>query len=164
MAFIDIDNVDPTGSATFYNVFSAVGYGCPNQEEDVKVIQFFLQRMFSTPQFSKQKPWGTMTVDGKVGPVTRAWIVRSQMAVRNDGADVAVDGVVDKARNAEDGNNRTSSMSHTQYHIRMLNNVLRKADTAVYKTLATNPVVPADVRMIFMQINAQGPPMNFGNN
>src|SRR5436305_10227166 len=130
--------------------------------EDVKVVQFFLQRLFSVPQFSNQKPWGTMTVDGKVGPVTRAWIIRSQMVCRNDGANVAVDGVVDKAGNSV--SNRESSISHTDYHIRMLNNVLRKADSQDYKTLATNPVVPTDVRMIFMQINAQGPPMNFGNN
>ena len=74
-----------------------------------------------------------------------------------------IDGIVDKAGNAENASNREGSISHTDYHIRMLNNVLRKADTAVYKTLATNPVVPPDVRLIFQAINASGPPMNFGN-
>lgn len=163
MAFIDQDSENP-GGPTFYNVFSAVGYGCPNMEEDVKVVQFFLQRMFSIPEFAGKKPWGNMTVDGKVGPVTRAWIIKSQLVANMDGNNVMVDGVVDKAGNEQNPDNRVSSMSHTDYHIRMLNNLLRKRDTPVYKTLASNPIVPADVRLIFQQINAAGPPMNFGNN
>jgi hypothetical protein len=133
-------------------------------EEDVKVVQFFLQRMFTLAPFAGKKPWGTMTVDGKVGPVTRAWIIKSQLLCNMDGGNVMVDGVVDKAGNEQNSDNRVSSISHTDYHIRMLNNVLRKLDTPVYKTLATNPAVPADVRLIFQQINAAGPPMNFGNN
>ncbi|HYJ90127.1 MAG TPA: hypothetical protein VEV84_02355 [Pyrinomonadaceae bacterium] len=163
MAFIDIDSENP-GGPTFYNVVSAIGLGCPNMEEDVKVVQFFLQRFFSIPQFKNEKPWGTMTVDGKVGPITRAWILRSQMLMREGGVNVLVHGVVDKAGNVAAAGNRVSTISHTDYAIRMLNNALRKEDTQVYKTLTTNPVVPADVRMIFMQIQAQGPPMNFGNN
>jgi len=163
MAFIDLDSQDPTGPS-FYNINSAVGYGCPNMEEDVKVVQFFMQRLFSTQQFADRKPWGTMTPDGKVGPITRAWIIRTQMVCKQGGGDVVVDGVVDKAQNAQDNNNRVSSISHTDYLIRMLNNALRKLDTQVYKTLSTNPVVPGDVRLIFMQINAAGPAMNFGSN
>ena len=161
MAFIDVDSEDPTGP-TFYNLLSAVGLGCPNTIEDVKVVQFFLQRMFSLAQFKLQKPWGNMIVDGKFGPVTRAWILRSQMLCKQGGNNVLIDGIVDKAGN--DQSNRESSISHTDYHIRMLNNLLRKADTQVYKSLATNPIVPQDVRLIFQQINAAGPPMNFGNN
>lgn len=164
MAFIDLDSNDPAGTPSFYNVNTAVGYGCPNMGEDVKVVQFFLQRLFSLPQFVKEKPWGTMTVDGKVGPVTRAWITKGQLICRRDGVNVLIDGIVDKAGNSENASNRESSISHTDYFIRMLNNVLRKSDTAVYKTLDTNPVVPPDLRMAFAQMNAVGPPMNFGNN
>ena len=163
MAFIDQDSENPSGP-TFYNVFSAVGYGCPNLEEDVKVVQFFLQRFFSLSQFADKKPWGAMTIDGKVGPITRAWILRSQILMRNEGVNMMVDGVVDKAGSVAGAGNRESTISHTEYAIRMLNNALRKLDTPVYKTLSTNPVVPPDVRMIFTQINAAGPAMNFGNN
>ena len=70
MAFIDTDSAQPD-VPTFYNLNSGVGYGCRNIEEDVKVVQFFLQRFFSLPTFAGEKPFGTMTVDGKVGPVTR---------------------------------------------------------------------------------------------
>jgi hypothetical protein len=163
MAFIDLDSEDPTGPS-FYNINSAVGYGCPNMEEDVKVVQFFMQRLFTTPQFAERKPWGTMTPDGKVGPVTRAWIIRTQIVCKQDGGNVIIDGVVDKAQNAQDNSNRVSSISQTDYLIRMMNNALRKLDTPVYKTLTTNPIVPPDMRLIFIQINAEGPPMNFGNN
>ena len=163
MAFIDQDSENPSGP-TFYNLLSAVGYGCPNVEEDVKVVQFFLQRLFSLPDFEKRKPWGAMTADGKVGPITRAWIIKSQMVCREDGNNVLIDGIVDKAGNTDFTNNRVGSISKTDYLIRMLNNALRKKDLVVYKTLSTNPIVPPDVRLIFMQINAAGPAMNFGNN
>jgi hypothetical protein len=159
MAFIDLDSEDPAGNASFYNVFAAVGYGCTHMEEDVKVVQFFLKRLYGIENMKMNKPWGEMTIDGKVGPITRAWIMRTQMISQN----VLVDGIVDKAGNGTNPSNWETSISHTKYVIRMLNNHLRKHDTAVYKTLATNPVVPPDMRLIFQQIQAQGPPMTFGN-
>jgi hypothetical protein len=41
MTFIDLDSDDPLGKASFYNVNSAVGYGCPNMLEDVKVMDAY---------------------------------------------------------------------------------------------------------------------------
>lgn len=163
MAFIDFDSDDPVGNASFYNVNGAVGYGGVNMIEDVKVVQFFLKRLYSLPHMQKNKPWGEMTVDGKVGQITRAWILRTQIIARQDGLNVAVDGLVDKAGNANNPSNWESSISHTNYVIRMINNTLRKKDTAFYKTLPTNPEVPGDMRLIFQQIHAAGPPMNFGS-
>lgn len=159
MAFIDLDSDDPVGNASFYNVNGAVGYGGKNLVEDVKVVQFFLKRLYSLEDMKQHKPWGEMVVDGKVGPITRAWIMRTQQLSKG----VMVDGVVDKAGNEQNPSNWESSISHTKYVIRMINNHLRKRDTAVYKTLPTNPVVPSDMQTIFQQIHAQGPPMNYGN-
>ena len=164
MAFIDTIVGHPEWPS-FYNVNSAVGFGCPNLEEDVKVIQFFLQRFFTVPSLSPYKPSGTLAVDGKVGPVTRAWIIKAQKTARLGQQNVLVDGIIDKAGHAgvtNNGKDELSSISHTPYTIHKINAILRHADTAVYKTLSTNPVVPPDVRMIFMQINAQGPAMNYG--
>lgn len=158
MAFIDYDSDDPVGNASFYNVTSAVGYGCPNMLEDVKVVQFFLKRVYSLEDFKDLKPWGEMSVDGKVGPITRAWIMKAQRDSNS-----LVDGIVNKAGNANNPSNWEASISHTHYVIRMINNTLRKRDTAVYKTLQTNPEVPADMRAIFLQIHASGPPMNYGS-
>jgi hypothetical protein len=159
MAFIDLDSDDPAGNASFYNVNAAVGYGCTNMTEDVKVVQFFLKRCFEATELKAKKPWGEMVVDGKVGPITRAWILKTQMISHN----VLIDGVVDKAGNENNPSNWKTSISHTIYVIRYLNNQLRKHDTAVYKTLTTNPEVSSDMRLIFQQIQAEGPPMNFGN-
>ena len=163
MAFIDQDSENAAGNPTFYNVSAAVGAGCSNNLEDAKVVQFFLTRVYTTETFKGLKPKGAMTVDGKCGPITRNWILKFQLDMRNRGNPVAADGIVNKAGNENNADNFTSSISHTSYTVRLLNNVLRKLDTMVFKTLATNLVVPPDVRMIFMQINAQGPPMIFGN-
>lgn len=158
MAFIDRDT-DGTGTLTFYNVSQAVGAGCPNWEEDVKVVQFFLQRIYSRPKYIQYKPWGDMAVDGKAGPITRAWITKFQLDMRRNGVSMSVDGIVDKAGNAE--SNYKSSISHTWYTIRGLNDMMFNNDTAVYKTLSTNPEVPPDVRLIFLQMQGEGPPMVF---
>lgn len=155
MAFIDIDSVKPDGP-TFYNVFDSVGYGGKNLLEDVKVVQFFLQRYFACVPVKGGKPWGEMVPDGKCGPITRAWITRFQMDCEGG---CVVDGVIDKAGNP--AGNRAGTMSHRNYSIRLLNNVLRHVDQDVYKNLTTHPIVPADLKLIFLQIQAEGPPMVF---
>jgi len=47
MAFIDIDTTDPVTNASFYNVDEPVGFGGKNMVEDVKVVQFFLKRVYT---------------------------------------------------------------------------------------------------------------------
>jgi len=163
MAFIDLDSEDPQGNASFYNVNSGVGYGQPNLVEDVKVVQFFLKRLYTVPSMQDKKPYGEMVIDGKVGPITRNWIVKTQIIATQKGTPALIDGIVDKAGNPQNADNLKTSISHTNYTIRLINTFLRRHDTAVYKTLATNPEVPGDVRTIFQQIQAQGPPMNFGD-
>lgn len=163
MAFIDLDSDDLQGNASFYNVTFAVGYGKQNLAEDVKVVQFFLKRLYSHPKMQDMKPYGDMTVDGKVGPITRNWILKTQIIAQSSGNPVLVDGVIDTAGNATNASNWESGISHTRYTIRMINNFLRQNDTAVYKTLPSSPEVPGDVRVIFQQIHAAGPPMNYGS-
>ncbi|MBX7169376.1 MAG: hypothetical protein K1X72_00365 [Pyrinomonadaceae bacterium] len=163
MAFIDIDkNSDDPTSITFYNVNDSVGAGGKNNTEDVKVVQFFLQRAYLTSSFKNNKTWGDMIPDGKCGPITNSWIRKFQMDCHKLGANPLIDGLVDKANNPN--NNRIGSLSHTDYTIRLLNNVLRHDDKDVYKNLTTHPKVPADLKLIFLQIQAEGPAMNFGNN
>ena len=162
MAFIDTDSEDPAGTATFYNLNFAVGHSCPNYEEDVKVIQFFLTRLYSSAALASKKPWGNMVIDGKFGPITRNWIIKTQMICRESGRNVAVDGIIDRAGGPENPSNQTSSISKTMYMIRAINGRLRREDTAVYKSLTTNPVVPPDVQSIFVKIQAEGPAMSYG--
>ena len=157
MAFIDEDSEDPTVNARFYNVTKAVGYGCPNDKEDAMMVQFFLKRIYQTAIMKAKTPKGEMTVDGKVGPITRNWILKFQLDMRNGGYGCTVDGVMDKAGNPANGDNFVASISRTMYTIRLLNNGLRKLDSALYKTLPTNPEVPAELRVAFIQMNAATP-------
>lgn len=164
MAFIDIDTNDPAANASFYNVDEAVGFGCKNMVDDVKVVQFFLKRVYTgIKQNLEFKPWGEMAVDGKVGPITRAWITKYQSDIRLRGGSCLIDGIVDKAGNGNNPNNLKGSISQTKYTIRLLNTTLRRHDSEVYKNITTHPDVPADVKLIFMQAQAQGPAMTFGS-
>ena len=160
MAFIDVA-ADGTKSLTFYNVTFGVGAGGRNWEEDVKIVQFFLKRIYSLPKYQKMKPWGEMVVDGKSGPITRAWIAKFQADATRNGIPMRIDGKIDKAGNAH--GNYVASFSGTYYAIRILNNMMYTQDQQVYKNLTTHPEVPADVRAIFQQIHAQGPQMVYEN-
>ena len=157
MAFVDEDSENATVNARFYNVTKAVGYGCPNEKEDAMMVQFFLKRIYMHKEMKPLAPKGNMTVDGKVGPVTRNWILKFQLDMRNGGHACLADGVMDKAGNPENGDNYVASMSHTKYAIRLLNNGLRQLDSVLYKTLPVNPEVPAELRAAFVQMNAATP-------
>lgn len=159
MAFIDDDHDDPVNFSSFYNLTGPVGFGCINLIEDVKVVQFFLTRMYSLGL--REKPQGNLVVDGKVGPVTRNWIVKFQVDLRKSNSNVLIDGIIDKAGNENNASNWDTSISKTNYTIRLLNSNLLKFDTEVYKTLESHPVVPPDMRIIFGQIKAAGPPMHY---
>jgi hypothetical protein len=162
MAFIDKDIQGGDSFPTFYNLSQAVGYGCLNWAEDVKIVQFFLKRLYSLPKYQSKKPSGDdMVVDGKMGPITRTWIRKYQADCLDHGIPTSFDGIVDKA--GHKGGNYMSSITKSFYTIRVLNNMMRVNDPAVYKTLPTNPAVPPDVRLIFIQIQAQGPPMDYGD-
>lgn len=157
MAFIDEDSEDPAGNARFYNVTKAVGYGCPNEKEDAMMVQFFLKRIYQTKEMKALTPKGAMTVDGKVGPITRNWILKFQLDMRNGGYACYADGVMDKAGNETNADNFVASLSRTKYTIRLLNNGLRKLDSEMYKTLPVNPEVPPELRAAFVQMNAAMP-------
>ena len=153
MAFIDRDLEDPVRGYPFYNVNFAVGKNCPNYREDVLLVQFFLKRIYKSSMMQSQTPKGEMKVDGKCGPVTCNWILKFQIDMMNFGLKCYPDGVVNKAGNSK--SNNVSSLSKTQYTIRMLNNGLRDLEPGLYKTLAVNPEVPAELRMLFVQMQSQ---------
>lgn len=158
MVSINYDSDDMYGNASFYNLTNAVGYVCPNMTDDVKVVQFFLKRLALVD--SDYKPTGTMVVDGKFGPVTRGWVIKFQMRAKS----VKIDGIVDRAGNANNPSNWIASISKTVYTIRSINNGMRQLDTEVYKTLTVNSAVPEDVRKIFLKVHATSPPMTYGKN
>jgi len=159
MAFIDEDSEDPIKYADFYNVSYAVGMGCRNWTEDVMLVQFFLQRIYTDAEWKQHKPQGTMKVDGLCGAITRHWIAKFQADARNEGSDIRVDGIVDKAGNPD--NNRRGSISRTLYSIRAMNNFLRQSQKPLYSTLPFNQEVPPLLRLAFLQMHAEKPDADF---
>lgn len=67
----------------FYDVDKSVGVASVNQTEDVKLVQYMLQKIyakgFATP------PLKPMDVDGWIGPITIEWIRRFQADVNSYG-------------------------------------------------------------------------------
>ena len=158
MAFIDTDMDNPEGFATFYNLTKAVGNGCTNLKEDVMVVQFFLNRYYLKDKRDSPISKNPLKVDGLYGPKTRARIIQFQNDAKNAGSSVIVDGVVNKAGNAR--SNWESSISRTNYVIRLLNNTLRRNDSFVYNSLPYNQEVPPELRLAFLQMHAEGPAMH----
>lgn len=151
MVFRDSGN---SGERDFYNVTEAVGYGCSNLMDDVKMVQFFLKRIaLRAPNYN---PSGEMKVDGHCGPTTRRWIVEFQISARKAGNNYMVDGIVDRAGNENNPDKMYSSISKTIYTVRALNNGMFWLDRAIYQTLSTNSKVPDDVRLIFKKVHADG--------
>lgn len=153
MVFLDTGN---NGNRGFYNVTKAVGYGCSNLMDDVKMVQFFLKRINRAHQFYKTSE--TMKVDGYCGPITRRWIVQFQIYCRKQGNNYMIDGIVDKAGNENNPDKMYSSISKTIYTVRALNNGMFWLDREVYQTLSTNSKVPDDVRLIFKKAQAESKP------
>jgi len=91
-----------------------------------------------------------MVVDGKVGPVTSAWITKFQHDSTKTGFGLVADGVVTNAP-ANDHHRKRASLA-SRCTIRRLNDIMSTADAEVYQALSTHPDVPSDVRRIFSQV------------
>lgn len=54
----------------FYTVEQAVGRGCPNQTDDVALVQFFLRAVMEDDRRYKVPAGGPLSIDGICGPQT----------------------------------------------------------------------------------------------
>ena len=124
MAFRDTSIVIPPsrdgsrGCPFVYNVTMAVGKNCPNRRDDVKLVQFFLKRIYGNPANEARRPPAQLKpleIDGFCGPTTMGWITFYQFDVARDGRAITTDDRIDRARSA------VSSISRTGYTINWLN-------------------------------------------
>lgn len=129
MGFIDT-TTDPK-TPIFYNVIHAVGRDCPNQRDDVKLVQFLLREVYKNP--NAKAPQGEMKVDGICGPTTLNWILKFQLNVLYEDKSIIVDGRVDRVRN----NSAAGSISQKLYTLLWLNFTLSIQDPATFATLGT---------------------------
>ncbi len=104
MGFIDIAGTMGDENAeffpTFYNVVHAVGENCPNNRDDVMLVQYLLFWTYKQfpPRFS---PKGEMKIDGICGGITKNWILKFQLDVMLGGDSIQADRRVDRIRNKD---------------------------------------------------------------
>jgi hypothetical protein len=126
------------GVPYFYNVDSPVGPGCPNQRNDVLLVQYLLVTINDNPNaFSPPfpplplSPGESLKVDGVVGPITCRAIKHFQEVGKARGNNIATDGRVDKATGSGAG-----ATLHTQFTIIFLNNGYRILRPGIYPNIA----------------------------
>lgn len=110
-------------SSIFYDVYEAVGEGCPNLPDDVTLVQYLLYRIYRK---TGSPPAGKIKIDGVCGAVTQSWIHKFQWDVWYEGNEVYPDGVVSPARIAR--SIAPDSFSTILY----LNAAMKKLDLRTY--------------------------------
>lgn len=139
------DTLDFEELPIFYNVNMAVGENAPNMKEDVMLVQFFLQEVykgqtsFDPPEVP---PKGAMKVDGICGPITKNWLLKFQLDIRNRGRSVYADKRADKVKGV------VSSISNTIYTLIFLNAGVKKVRPD-FENLESAPDVPNELRPAF---------------
>ena len=105
---------DGNGNNTTATVWSS----CPNQPDDVKLVQYLLKAFYDF-QPPHVRPKGEMKIDGLCGPVTNRWILQFQRDCNLAGGDqvLLMDNRVDKVLNK----NLIGSISGKMYTLAMLN-------------------------------------------
>jgi hypothetical protein len=133
----------------FFVTDHAVGAGCPNGSEDVRLVQFFLKvASLSAGGFAGFQPPGEppIEVDGRYGRQTQTYISFYQQEVnrREKRKLVEPDGRIDPIKPGQ----KISSITHTFYTILDLN-VSYRARRGDTTRIETDPLFPAQLRPVF---------------
>jgi hypothetical protein len=133
MGFIDTSETLPV----FYNVVQAVGKNCPNNRNDVLLVQYLLYWVYKNVIPPEAKPNGEMKIDGICGGITNNWILKFQLDVLYNGHSIQADNRIDRIRNKEsfDG-----SLSGTVYTLGWLNWIVSYQEPGAF--LQTAQYVP----------------------
>jgi hypothetical protein len=103
----------------FYNVVHAVGKGCPNVRDDVKLVQYLLKSFYDKAVGKGiSKPAGELEVTGDCESVTMHWILQFQFDMNKAyPGKIAIDNRVDRIRQKD----FVGSISKTIYTLGCLN-------------------------------------------
>lgn len=147
MGFIDPLTPAQQGISPFpflFNVVRAVGKNCPNLEDDVKLIHYFLIKFYdNSPTFfpNVTRPNGVIDFNsGAYSAATENWITKCQIDLRFNGMGGALDKRIDRIINKD---NSTGSLSKSIYTLSDLNFLLQRFDPLGF--LATPRNVPVIV-------------------
>lgn len=141
MGFIDTLTPAQQSSATLpfpflFNVVRGVGQNCPNLEDDVKLVHFFLIKLYDNrPRL--QKPKGEIDFNsGAYSAATENWITKCQIDINFElglSPPVPLDKRIDRIINKD--NLFQGSLSKTTYTLAFLNIFLQRVDPASFLAL-----------------------------
>lgn len=127
-------SVNLAGANFFWNISDAVGWGCPNRQLDVMLVQYLLHKALSA--YGRPTKNG-ISMDGIFGPQTSKWIKKFQADTTWTGIDGKVDAV--------GGSRSLSTKTKKMYTIHWLNFVLMDNDSTVYQDITIDPSLPAEL-------------------
>lgn len=134
-----IDDLPNSNMPIFYNVVHAVGRQCPNQRDDVKLIQYLLISFYEVSEpIGYKKPPGNLAVTGNCDQTTMNWISDFQYSLRRNSKPVALDGRIDRLRNKSG----IGSISKTRYTLLFLNRGVMKYNPDAF--VATPRLIPLE--------------------
>jgi len=113
-----IQSLGRNGSENGINTTIGGWASCPNQPDDVKLVQYLLKAFYDF-QLLHVRPKGEMKIDGFCGPVTNRWILQFQRDCNLASGEqvLLMDNRVDKVLNK----NLIGSISGKMYTLAMLN-------------------------------------------
>jgi len=118
------------GSSFYWNISAAVGWGCPNRQTDVMLVQYLLHRGLGGAR-PTEKP---ISMDGIFGPQTYKFIKYFQKEVTF----TTTDGRVDAAGGTRD----VSTKTKTDYTIHWLNVYLKEYKPVFYNDITIDNQLP----------------------
>lgn len=139
MGFIDPLTASQQGTLPFpffFNVVRAVGQNCPNLENDVQLVHFFLIKLYDNrPRLSR--PHGKIDFNsGAYSAATENWIIKAQIDIDFHlglTPPVALDKRVDRIINKD--NFFQGSLTKTTYTLAFLNVFLQRVDPGSFLAL-----------------------------
>lgn len=112
-----LDTAPGTTLPVFYNVVHAVGDICPNQKDDVMLVQYLLMAVYEKMPI-EARPKGNIGVTGFCGGATLNWILKFQLDISTqEPGKIAVDKRVDRVREKS----LIGKISKTTYTLAFLN-------------------------------------------
>ncbi len=130
----------------FYNVDSSVGKGQTNKGDDVLLVRFFLSEIkgAAVSDVIGFNPPGTLPINNPTWDQQLTdWIMAFQTALKHQGSNVYVDGIVSAARGTA---TQLSTISHTTYTIVFLNRAYKTNHPKSHAALWEDPKAPAPLR------------------
>lgn len=143
-----LKNASSSDVTVAYSIDNAVGRGCPNQREDVLLVQHLLRIAWEDAPTSKgfRPPAETrpLNVDGFFGQTTARFIEFFQQEAQRRGVQISQDGRVDPVLS---GGTR-GALSNTFYTILALNSA-RNSRRAFQSDIASDPGFPQELMRHF---------------